>query len=117
MEMPAFIVLGKFTQKGIENMKESPERLEAARKVEVGWRRDQGVLLYDGTVRFHCSMRGSRHRVDDEVSAHYRRCRSGQNRNTASYTSEQSRRHAQGTTVRKQFDILNLENSGQTPDP
>jgi len=33
MEMPAFIVLGKFTQKGIENMKESPERLEAARKV------------------------------------------------------------------------------------
>ena len=31
--MPAFIVLGKFTQKGIENMKASPERLEAARKV------------------------------------------------------------------------------------
>jgi len=30
--MPAFIVLGKFTQKGIENMKDSPERLEAARK-------------------------------------------------------------------------------------
>ena len=33
MEMPMFIVLGKFTQKGIENMKASPERLEAARKV------------------------------------------------------------------------------------
>lgn len=33
MEVPAFIVLGRFTQKGIENMKESPERLEAARKV------------------------------------------------------------------------------------
>jgi len=33
MEMPAFIVLGKFTQKGIENMKDSPQRLEAARKV------------------------------------------------------------------------------------
>jgi uncharacterized protein with GYD domain len=33
MEMPAFIVLGKFTQKGIESMKDSPERLEAARKV------------------------------------------------------------------------------------
>jgi uncharacterized protein with GYD domain len=32
-KMPAFIVLGKFTQKGIENMKDSPERLEAARKV------------------------------------------------------------------------------------
>jgi uncharacterized protein with GYD domain len=32
-EMPAFIVLGRFTQKGIENMKASPERLEAARKV------------------------------------------------------------------------------------
>jgi uncharacterized protein with GYD domain len=31
--MPAFIVLGKFTQKGIENMKDSPARLEAARKV------------------------------------------------------------------------------------
>jgi len=33
MEMPVFIVLGQFTQKGIENMKASPERLEAARKV------------------------------------------------------------------------------------
>ena len=31
--MPVFIGLGKFTQKGIENMKDSPERLEAARKV------------------------------------------------------------------------------------
>jgi uncharacterized protein with GYD domain len=31
--MPAFIVLGRYTQKGIENMKDSPERLEAARKV------------------------------------------------------------------------------------
>ena len=31
--MPMFIVLGKFTQKGVENMKDSPERLEAARKV------------------------------------------------------------------------------------
>ena len=33
MEMPVFIGLGKFTQKGIENMKDSPQRLEAARKV------------------------------------------------------------------------------------
>jgi uncharacterized protein with GYD domain len=33
MRMAAFIVLGKFTQKGVENMKASPERLEAARKV------------------------------------------------------------------------------------
>jgi len=33
MEMPVFIVLGQFTQKGIENMKASPERLEAAKKV------------------------------------------------------------------------------------
>jgi uncharacterized protein with GYD domain len=33
MEMPAFIVLGRYTQKGIENMKESLERLEAAKKV------------------------------------------------------------------------------------
>ena len=33
MGMPVFIVLGKFTQKGIENIKASPERLEAARKV------------------------------------------------------------------------------------
>jgi uncharacterized protein with GYD domain len=33
MKMPAFIVLGKFTQKGIENMKDSPQRLEAAKKV------------------------------------------------------------------------------------
>ena len=57
MEMPVFIVLGKFTQKGIENMKDSPERLEAARKVaKSAGRRDQGVLLYDGTVRFRCDM-------------------------------------------------------------
>ena len=33
MEMPAFIVLGKFTQKGIENMKDSPKRLEDAKQV------------------------------------------------------------------------------------
>jgi uncharacterized protein with GYD domain len=33
MEMPMFVVLGKYTQKGIENMKDAPERLEAARKV------------------------------------------------------------------------------------
>jgi len=33
IEMPVFIVLGRYTQKGIENMKASPERLEAARKV------------------------------------------------------------------------------------
>ena len=31
--MPMYVVLGRYTQKGIENMKASPERLEAARKV------------------------------------------------------------------------------------
>jgi len=31
--MPVYVVLGRYTQKGIENMKASPERLEAARKV------------------------------------------------------------------------------------
>jgi len=32
-KMPVYVVLGRYTQKGIENMKASPERLEAARKV------------------------------------------------------------------------------------
>jgi len=32
-KMPMYIVLGRYTQKGIENMKASPERLEAAKKV------------------------------------------------------------------------------------
>ena len=31
--MPVYVALGKFTQKGIENIKDSPARLEAARKV------------------------------------------------------------------------------------
>jgi len=31
--MPTYITLIKYTQKGIENMKESPSRLEAAKKV------------------------------------------------------------------------------------
>jgi len=31
--MPTFIVLGKFTQEGITKIKESPQRLGAARKV------------------------------------------------------------------------------------
>jgi uncharacterized protein with GYD domain len=32
IEMSMFIILGKLTQKGIENMKALPERLEASRK-------------------------------------------------------------------------------------
>jgi uncharacterized protein with GYD domain len=31
--MPTFIILGQFTQKGIENIKDSPKRLEDARKL------------------------------------------------------------------------------------
>jgi uncharacterized protein with GYD domain len=31
--MPTFVVLGKFTREGIEKIKESPKRLEAARQV------------------------------------------------------------------------------------
>ena len=31
--MPTYIILAKFTQKGIENIKDSPKRLEAARKL------------------------------------------------------------------------------------
>ncbi len=31
--MPMYIVLGKFTQEGITKIKDSPKRLEAARKV------------------------------------------------------------------------------------
>jgi len=31
--MPTFVVLGKFTQEGVTKIKESPQRLEAARKV------------------------------------------------------------------------------------
>ena len=31
--MPTFIVLGKFTQEGVTKIKESPQRLAAARKV------------------------------------------------------------------------------------
>ena len=31
--MPTFVVLGKFTQEGITKIKESPQRLGAARKV------------------------------------------------------------------------------------
>ena len=31
--MPTFIVLGQFTQKGIENIKDSPKRLEDAKKL------------------------------------------------------------------------------------
>lgn len=30
--MPAYIVLGSWTQKGIENVKQSPARLDAAKK-------------------------------------------------------------------------------------
>ena len=30
--MPTFITLGKYTQKGIENIKEGPSRLEEAKK-------------------------------------------------------------------------------------
>jgi len=33
VKMPVYVVLGRFTQKGIEEIKASPERLEAARKV------------------------------------------------------------------------------------
>jgi len=32
-KMPVYVVLGRYAQKGIENMKASPERLEAAKKV------------------------------------------------------------------------------------
>jgi len=32
-KMPVYVVLGRYTQKGIENMKAAPERLEAAKKV------------------------------------------------------------------------------------
>ena len=31
--MPVYIILGKFTQSGIENIKDSPKRLEDARKL------------------------------------------------------------------------------------
>ena len=31
--MALFIILGRYTQEGIKNMKESPQRLEAAKKV------------------------------------------------------------------------------------
>ena len=31
--MPTYIALGKFTQSGIENIKDSPKRLEAGRKL------------------------------------------------------------------------------------
>ena len=31
--MPTFIVLGQFTQKGVENIKDSPKRLEDAKKL------------------------------------------------------------------------------------
>jgi len=31
--MPTFVVLGRFTQEGITKIKESPQRLEAARQV------------------------------------------------------------------------------------
>jgi uncharacterized protein with GYD domain len=32
-KMPKYIVLGKFAQKGIENIKDSPQRLESAREL------------------------------------------------------------------------------------
>ena len=31
--MPVYIILGKYTEEGIEKIKDSPKRLEAARKV------------------------------------------------------------------------------------
>lgn len=31
--MPTYIVLGKFTQEGVKNIKDSPKRLEAAREL------------------------------------------------------------------------------------
>ena len=31
--MPIYVILGKFTQKGIENIKDSPKRLEDAKKL------------------------------------------------------------------------------------
>ncbi len=33
MKMPEFIILGQFTQEGIKNIKDSPKRLENAKKL------------------------------------------------------------------------------------
>jgi uncharacterized protein with GYD domain len=33
MKMPKYIILGQFTQEGIKNIKDSPKRLEAAKKL------------------------------------------------------------------------------------
>lgn len=33
MKMSLYVIIGKFTQKGIENIKDSPDRLAAARKL------------------------------------------------------------------------------------
>jgi len=58
--METYIILGKFTAKGVENLKNSPERIEAARQATeaaggkfLGWYLTMGhydfVVLVEGT--------------------------------------------------------------------
>jgi len=51
--METYIILGKFTQKGIENIKDSPNRLEAATKaIEAAGGRFLGWYLTMGQYDF-----------------------------------------------------------------
>ncbi len=49
--MPTYITLLRFTQKGIENIKESPSRLAQAKQAMAGCRRrDEGFLPHSGCL-------------------------------------------------------------------
>jgi uncharacterized protein with GYD domain len=49
--MPQFVTLVRFTQQGISKIKESPSRLDAAKKAaESAGGKIAGVVLDDGTV-------------------------------------------------------------------
>ena len=108
MEMPMFIGLGKFTQKGIENMKDSPERLEAARKVAKSVGGEIKEFYYTmGRYDFVVIAEAPNDEAMMKNLLIVGGVGCGQNRNNASHTSGQSSRHPQGTTVRKQFDWTN----------
>ena len=59
--MPTYIILVRFTQKGMENIVDSPMRLEAARKLGKSFRgRNNSSLLHYGSIRYGCDNGGSK---------------------------------------------------------
>ncbi len=62
--MSTYICLGQWTQKGIENIRESPARLDAARE---DWKKDGATIrdfFYDDQAIRSCICGGSAGRCD-----------------------------------------------------